>query len=83
MIVASVRYLGQYRLEVLFDDGEVRIADFQQFLFQDHSPMTTQFRDMNRFKKVSIDSGHLTWENGQMDISATSIYSGDFDQHNN
>lgn len=78
MEIINVKYLGDYRLEVIFDDNEIRIADFQEFLFQEHSPMTTQFRDKSRFKNVQIEFGHLTWEDGQMDISAHSIYDGKF-----
>ena len=40
--------------------------------------MTTQFRDKKRFKKVSIAFGNLTWEDGQMDIPAESIYNNEF-----
>ena len=74
MRIIKVKYLSDYKLEVEFDNGEKRIADFKDFLFQDHSPMTTQFRDKERFKKVYIEFGHLTWEDGEMDISAESVY---------
>ena len=41
--------------------------------------MTTQFRDKWRFAQVKItDCGDLTWEDRQMDISAGSVYNGEF-----
>lgn len=78
MKIIKVKYLGDYKLKIIFDDNEIRIADFKEFLFENHSPMTTQFRDKMRFKNVQIDYGHLTWEDGQMDISSHSIYDGKF-----
>jgi len=76
--IVKVKYLSDYKLEVNFDNGEKRIADFEEFLFQEQNPMTTQFRDKERFKNVYVEFGHLTWENGQMDISADEIYNNEF-----
>lgn len=78
MEIIKVKYLSDYKLEVEFNNNEKRIADFKPFLFGNHSPMTTQFRDVEKFKKVNIELGYLTWENGQMDISAHSIYNNEF-----
>ena len=78
MKIVKVKYLSDYKLEVKFDNNEKRIADFKDFLFKDHSPMTEQFRDKELFKKVYIEFGHLTWEDGQMDISAESIFRNEF-----
>jgi len=78
MEIVKVEYLNGYRLGVEFGNNEKRVADFKHFLFQRHSPMTTQFRDIERFGKVYIEHGHLTWEDGQMDISAQSIYDNEF-----
>ena len=78
MEIVKVKYLKNYQLEVVFNNGEKRITDFKKFLFQERSPMTMQFRDKDKFKNVKIELGHLTWENGQMDISAQSIYNNEF-----
>ncbi len=78
MKIIKVKYLSGYKLEVVFDNGEKRIANFKEFLFKDHNPITTQFRDKKRFKNVSLAFGHLTWEDGQMDIPAINIYNNEF-----
>ncbi len=78
MKIIKVKYLSDYKLKVVFDNGEKRIADFKNFLFKDHNPMTTQFRDKQRFKSLSNAFGNLTWEDGQMDIPAESIYNNKF-----
>lgn len=78
MKIINVTYLGEYELLITFADGVEITADFRSFIFQSQQPMTNQFKDKERFKKVEIHCGDLTWEDGQMDISANSIYSGFF-----
>jgi hypothetical protein len=79
MKIVKVKYLDTYRLQVLFDDGKTVVADFRSFLLKSGNPMTTQFRSVSLFKKVKVWNGHLTWMDGEMDISAESVYSGKFD----
>ena len=78
MEIIRVKYTKDYQLEVFFDNGEKRIVDFKSFLFNEKNPMTTQYRDIEKFKNVEIEFGHLTWDNGQMDISSESIYNNEF-----
>jgi len=78
MKIIKVKYLSEYKLEVEFENGIKKITDFKKFLFREHSVMTTQFREISRFKNVQIEFGYLTWENGQMDISSESIYNNEF-----
>jgi hypothetical protein len=78
MKIIRVKYLNEYTLEVEFDDGTVKYPNFKDFILNSKQPMTQQFEDIERFKNVSINHGHLTWEDGQMDISAHSIYNDKF-----
>ena len=78
MKIIAVKYISDYKLEVRFSNGQIRIADFEHFILSSLQPMTNQFKDIQRFKGVEIENGHLTWEDGQMDISAQSIYKKEF-----
>jgi len=78
MEIVEVNYLSDYVLSVKFDNTEKRIADFESFIKNSLQPMTNQFIDKQRFAKVYIENGRLTWEDGQMDISAESIYNNEF-----
>lgn len=78
MKITRVRYLYDYTLEVEFDDGTIKYPNFRNFIYNSNHPMVRQFKDIERFKKVTINHGHLTWEDGQMDISAHSIYYNEF-----
>lgn len=77
MRVVSVKWIKDYLLEVTFDNGKIRIANFRYFLFAARNPMTTQFRDIKKFKKVKIDHGDLSWKD-EMDFEADSIWEGEF-----
>ena len=78
MNIVEVRYLHGYQVEVVFDDGQVRIADFSGFLQKAKNPMSTQFKDIEMFKNVEIDHGDLSWEDGEMDFPADNIYKGKY-----
>ncbi len=76
--IEKIEYIKDYTVAVFFKNGQKRIADFKYFVFKHDSPMVRQFQDIERFKKVYLDCGHLTWEDGQMDISEESIYNNEF-----
>ncbi len=78
MKVIKVKYLSDYKLEIVFENEQVKIADFETFISQAQNPMTLQFKDIAKFKKVKMQYGHLTWLNGEMDISAESIFNNEF-----
>lgn len=80
MKIVKVKHLIDYKLEVVFDDEKKVNCDFSNFLEKQKNPMTKQFLNISKFKKVEIENGHLTWLNGQMDISAESIYNEEFSQ---
>lgn len=78
MKIKSVIYLSNYLLEISFEDGKTVLADFEKFLRSSHNPMTNQFLNIERFKDVKVEHSHLTWEDGEMDISAEGVYKGQF-----
>jgi len=78
MKIKNVSHVSAYMLSIVFDDGKMVMADFKDFITKSLQPMTNQFKDIERFKTVSIDNGHLSWEDGEMEISCHSIYKGKF-----
>jgi hypothetical protein len=74
MKIISVKYLEDYKLEVVFSGGEMRIADFEEFITKSKHPSINKFADKVKFSKVEIDSGFLSWNNGEMELSALSVF---------
>jgi len=74
MKILKANYLEDYKLEIYFSDGEIKIADFEFFVKNSKHPSINKFSDTQKFKKVKVDSGFLTWNNGEMELSAGSVY---------
>lgn len=74
MKILNVNYLDNYRLEILFNNKETKIADFENFLLTAKNPSINENLDKNKFKEVVVDTGFLSWNNGNMEIDAYSIY---------
>jgi hypothetical protein len=70
MPLKEVKYLDEYKIELIFENGRKKIHDFKNFLFTSTHPMIIKYRKLNLFKKVKIDStGCLTWGNNEMDFN--------------
>ena len=74
MKILKVKYLHDFKCEVAFSSGETKIADFEDFLKKSKNKSITKFLDKNKFKLVEIDTGFLSWNNGEMEISAHSLF---------
>lgn len=61
--VTAFEIVGDYTLDVLFDDHTQQVIDFEPVL---HGEMWGPLRDMALFNQVSIDpiTRTLTWPNG-------------------
>ena len=74
MKIISVKYIIDYKLEVCFSNGERKVANFEFFLKKSKHESINKFLNKNKFKKVTLDSGFLSWNDGEMEISASSVY---------
>lgn len=59
--VIKADYLGDYRLCILFNNGEERIVDLQKSL---NGEIFQPLKDKEYFKRYHIHFNTLEWENG-------------------
>ena len=61
--VSDVKYEGQYRLRVTFDDGVVKRVDLEKEL---EGAVFEPLRDLTQFRRVMVnkDTGTIEWPNG-------------------
>jgi hypothetical protein len=59
--ITKAEYLGDYRLRIWFNNGEVRIADLADSL---NGEVFQPLRDMDYFSRFSIPFNTVEWENG-------------------
>ncbi|MDR0516566.1 MAG: DUF2442 domain-containing protein [Fibromonadaceae bacterium] len=69
--IISIHYLCDYKLEVEFINGEMKVYDFSQQL---DFPAFQPLKDKNVFSNVSLDHGIPVWMNGEIDIAPEVLY---------
>lgn len=66
----SIRPLDDYRLEIMFSNGEERIFDFKPLL---DMPCYKPLQDVETFRRVYIDCGTAAW-NDDIDIAPETLF---------
>lgn len=69
-IVIDAKYVSDYRIEVTFDNGEQKIADFSKWL---KGEVFEPLKDKNYFQKFFVDGWTIAWSNGA-DIAPETLY---------
>ena len=70
-------YLGDYKVELLFDDNVVRQIDFDAFLRNHPHPQHNKYRRISNFKKFKIDRNNLVWgRNWDLEFDLWDLYKG-------
>jgi hypothetical protein len=74
--ITKAEYVDGLRLRVFFDDGVERIVDFEPFISKSLHPDIRKYRDKRRFKKFTIDRGHLHWNDYDLIFPIADLYAG-------
>lgn len=61
--VKNVEYLDGYKLRLLFNDGKIKVIDFENRL-KNAENMFVPLKNIDYFKKVKSDGTTLVWQNG-------------------
>ena len=59
--VVKANYLDGYKIELLFNNGETKVADLSNSL---NGKVFTPLKDIEYFKRFSIKFNTIEWENG-------------------
>jgi hypothetical protein len=71
--VISAHYKGEYKIEVIFEDGAKGIVDFSKYLSK--GGVFKKFKNLDFFKnfKINKELGVLTWAD-EIDIAPETLY---------
>lgn len=69
--VTSARYISDYTLELIFNDGLKAEIDFTEWI--NKHPFFKPLQDTDYFKNFSLDGWTVVWENGA-DIAPETLY---------
>lgn len=68
--VVRAEYRGDYRVHVVFDDGQGKTIDFRQWL---EGPVFEPLKDTTYFQRFFVEAGTVAWPNGA-DIAPETLY---------
>ena len=69
--VKKIDYRTGYVYHILFDDGTEGDIDFKGYI--DKGVVFEPFKDLQFFRKATIDGGTIAWPNG-VDIAPETLY---------
>lgn len=70
-VVIDAVYLGDFKIRVEFDNGEIRTIDCKKYL---KGEVFAPLKDEEYFKKFYVDGWTISWPNGA-DIAPETLYS--------
>jgi hypothetical protein len=68
--VTKAKYVSGYLIEVKFNDGTIKVIDFEPWLT---GPIFRPLKSKDYFKKFFIDGPTIAWPNGA-DIAPETLY---------
>ena len=71
IVVTKAKYVKGYTLELTFSDGIKANIDYSQWI--EKYPFFEPLKDLNYFKKFSLDSWTVVWPNGA-DIAPETLH---------
>ncbi len=77
--ITHAEYLGDYRLRLLFDDGEERRIDFKPFLSRSRHPDIRAYLDADKFAGFRIEYGELVWGDYELCFPLIDLYRNQLD----
>ena len=72
--ITNAKYMGNYKIQLLFSDSKEKLIDFEPFLTHSMNPMTRKFLDIDEFKKFQIQYGDLIWNDYEMCFPIIDLY---------
>lgn len=76
LAIIQAEYVSGYKIRLTFNDGMVRVMDFEPFLRKALNPDITKYRQLQNFKKFHLHYGDLMWGDFDMIFPITDLYHG-------
>ena len=74
IIVEKAKQIGEYRLELKFNDNTRQVIDFFPFLSSSLNPLIRKYLDAKEFSKFMVDGGDLEWNDYDLCFSIADLY---------
>ena len=72
--IVSARYINEYKIELIFENGRSGIVDFAKFIRM--GGVFSRLADLNFFKRFHVNEelGVIAWED-EIDVAPETLYS--------
>jgi hypothetical protein len=74
--IQDAKYLGDYKINLLFSDGVQNVVDFESFLKNAKNPMTLKYLDKDQFKSFTLEYGDIVWNDYELCFPIWDLYQG-------
>ncbi len=72
--VEKVNHIGDFKLELEFNDKTRQIVDFYPFLSSSLNPLIRKYLSLEEFSKFEIDEGDLEWNDYDLCFPIADLY---------
>ena len=74
--IKQAKYIDNYKIYLLFDDGKETTVDFKNFIIKSHHPDIKKYRDFELFKKFTLKYGEIEWNDYELSFPIYDLYRG-------
>lgn len=74
IFIEQIRHIGDYKLELLFNDDTIQEIDFFTFLSSSRNPLIKRYLDIKEFVNFSLDAGDLEWNDYDLCFPIADLY---------
>ena len=75
--ITEAIYVSGYKVRLTFNDGTMRVMDFEPFLRKAGNPDLTQYRQLRKFKSFRLHYGDLMWGDYEMIFPINDLHAGE------
>jgi hypothetical protein len=75
--VDSVQYCGEFKLNIIFNDGIEKRIDFLPFLEKSAHPEIKKYLDEKLFKDFQLTEGNINWNDFDLIFPISSLRKGE------
>lgn len=72
--VEKVTHVGDYKLELVFNDNTKQVIDFYPFLSSSLNPLIRKYLNAEEFSRFAIDGGDLEWKDYDLCFPIADLY---------
>lgn len=74
--VLKAKYIGNFAIRIIFNDGNEKLVDFKPFLSQSAHPSIKKYLHEENFKNFKIRNGNLHWNDYELIFPVADLYEG-------